>query len=650
MSDDRFKDARRSLMDDEDGDDEQEVEDEAAEAKTALVDLDKLQAEKSKRDAQKDPSDDTPARNQPDREVGGGNQAAPEPESRQGQQKDSIQIGGDDAGDGPTEGKTDYIDTAKFADEGESLAPDEESAGYSGNTQFVDVNELAEGQPDGSSAIIDDETLQASYEFSEEDVYEGDVTVVFAKNFAEESVVLRRIWDEQPASMPQDVRERIKQLKQLEHPNLVPMKGMLGSETGTWAEFPEPKGYRLTAILEEYGTQAVEDVRDWLRQIADALQFVHEHDFVYANLNTDAIWIQQDNSVEIEPFDILRFSHRGDLGEFGPPEMTGGDEDVNLHPDADVYSLGKVGIKCLTGDTVAMAADTIEDDAVADVLKKAASDAPEQRFATVAAFTEALDGAESGGLDIDFGSKKLIAGAAGVVLLVGAGFVGLKFIGGSGGEKMAKAASSGAVDPGKNKGGAKNTNAPAKTDEPDKDKKRAKKKGASKSAGSKAPEPESIEPKAAKVKAMPIEISRSYAKNPPKGRGKPQGADSKESAKLRKEMNSYLEKAKKASDRDKKLKHFRNSLKAVTKVIRRKDKPSKKEAALFQEITSHELVRSYLDGLRRDVEKALENGEFGTARRKYQTWAQYDYRAGAQQFFSKDRAPTIKELKVSHVE
>lgn len=317
-----------------------------------------------------------------------------------------------------SEGATQFLNISELA-EGPRVAPDAQSSGYEGNTEFVNIAELQAGAPTQGGSIENDQMLRQSYQFNPENISQGEFTLIFAMNPMGRQVVLKRVWENDVASMPNELKQRVAALDPIRHPRLINFNGMLATTTGVWIEYNQPTGYRLTDILAQNGPQPVEQVVTWVQQAAEVLECVHGFQFVYANMTTDALWIQDDGSVLIEPFDVLTFENRGNLGPFGPPELNVPPEQRQVSPATDVYSLAAVTIAALTGLPLNLGAYETLDKKLRDATLQALSQDPMQRQSTPLEFATQC-GKGSGGLPEL--NMKVVIGVAAILgfLLLGA--------------------------------------------------------------------------------------------------------------------------------------------------------------------------------------------------------------------------------------
>ncbi|MEZ4458922.1 MAG: hypothetical protein R3E66_04195 [bacterium] len=426
MSEDRFKQARRSLLDRQnqrqDGFDD-DFEDEA----TAMVDLGSVRSGGHSAPVGHTPSypqsappgDDAtemisvssynpPSAPQPSFQPS----HSPQPSTPQQPARAPVVIG-----EAAGEGATAFIDIAALAAGG---PPTPEKEG--GNTEFIDISQLQAGAGvHNSMSVEQDPVLLQSYAFGPESIQRGEFTLIFANDATGRPVVLKRIWEGDVNTMPMELRQRVAMLDQIRHPRLIGLTGMFSSPTGAWVELPRPGGYRLTDVLAGRGPQPVELVTQWAQNIAEVLGFVHQFQFVYANMTTDAIWVQDDGNIFVEPFDILTFENRGNLGVFGPPELNFPPQQRQVFPSTDVYSLAVLCVAALTGLPVNLGNVAQLPKPFSDICARSIQQNPLERIATPAEFGAALVGKASKGskgAKPQLNMKIVIGGVAAVGVLV----------------------------------------------------------------------------------------------------------------------------------------------------------------------------------------------------------------------------------------
>lgn len=321
------------------------------------------------------------------------------------------------------EGATQFLNIADLA-AGAPSAPSEQ------NTQFVDINALQAGAGVANTMSVEtDPVLKQEYQYQPESVQTGDFTLIFAQNRQGRPVVLKRIWEGDVATMPMEVRQRCMMLDQIKHPHLIGITGMLTSPTGAWVEMPMPTGYQLTAVLGQNGPQNPDLVKQWVTQIAQVLSHIHQFQFVYANLTTDSIWIQENGSIMLEPFDIVAFQDRGNLGPFGPPELSMPPQHRQVFPSTDVFSLAAVTVAALSGLPLNVMVTPNLPGGFAAACMQALQQDPGARIPTPAAFAESLAGPppkKSGGGIPPEHRMKIAIGAVAVVGVVVLGVLSMQ--------------------------------------------------------------------------------------------------------------------------------------------------------------------------------------------------------------------------------
>lgn len=641
MSDDRFKQARRSLIDRAnqrqqggDGGFESDADD-----KTQMVDLNALQGGPEPQFAPPPtfdgPSDEATQLFELPPEMMGGQggdsdhitssapdyggysqpaaQPAAPPPSMGGSGGHQVYIG-DDAPD--YEGSTQFVNIADFAEQAAHYTPEQQAAGYDGNTQFVDVNALMAGaEASGGDPIENDQDLQRGYIFTPDAIQRGDITLIFAQNQLGRPVVLKRVWEGPAEQMSTPLRQRIAQLHALRHPNLVPMNGMFVSRSGMWVEIDRPEGTRLTQIIQQQGPQEPEQVIAWLKSVSEVLETIHAQQLAYANLTTDAVWITPGGEAMVEPFDMLRFEDRGGLGAFGPPEMQFPPAQRQLSPATDVFSLAAVATAALTGLPLdSSRLGQLSDQKLAQALQAALNPDPTQRQQTPAEFAAALkSGGGSGGLDI----KVVIGGVAALMMLT---LVAMMFMGGEPAQPAPQQQAAAPAQPGTqapaanpaDPAAAANPSDPAAAADP-----------AAQANAPQVPLPGNV------VVDQRLTISQSFKQNPPASG--PAEITEDQFDELRARARELKEEGDKAR-RSEQLDSYEPALEAITQVIRAQKVPAEDDLALWREIYDNREIKDHVKDLRERVEADLDKGLVAQARRNYEELSAIDPSANADDF------------------
>ena len=490
---------------------------------------------------------------------------------------------------------------------------------FEGSTQFVDLNALAQGQFDGpsmqgdASSIEQDHILNQGYQFTSESIQRfGDITLIFAQTPAGEDVVLKRVWEGSPDQIPDWLITRIQQLSQISHPRLASMNGMFTSSSGCWVQLGRPVGERLTYLIQQ-GTRTPGEVAKWMRQVADGLRAVHGYSILYANLTTDAIWVDEaSGKITLEPFDVLTFENRGALGQFGPPELQLPPEQRAVTPATDVYSFAAVILYCLTGQVTPQALESLQKkDKLKEALREALNPDPTARTTTLDPIVKALGGA--GGLD-----KRLLI----PVVLVAMVFmvVAIMFSGGGGGEQPT-------------------TPQPLPPDV----------------ANANKPDPMAIKPRVippGEIQTDPrLKIETSYQLNPVKEEEgaqaqtkEPTEADLKEAEKQREIARQKFEDAPKVG-RDMREQYYKRAFKALAKAVKLQGKMTTDDKALFQKFLEDKYARqihgSYVD----QISKRLKNDGITAAKMPYRSLVEMDPNAKASVFFESNKRAKVEVIK-----
>ncbi len=533
-------------------------------------------------------------------------------------------------GDGGYDGNTAFVNLNDFAQGGEMFTPDVDSGGYEGSTQFVNLAALQAGAAQGSMPIEHDPVLKEAYQFTAESVQQGEITLVFAQNPAGQPVVLKRIWDGDPNGMPLPLRQRVTALDQIRHPRLVGLNGMLGSQTGAWVDLPRPGGYRLTDILSQNGPQPEAAATQWITQVAEILELIHQQGFVYGNLTPDAIWVQDDGSIILEPFDILEFEHRGNLGTFGPPEMNFPPDQRQLYPATDIYSLAAVYVAATTGLPLNLQAVQSMDKKTAAALQSALQQNPQERPQSAREFTSALGGKASGKKPP---KKALLAAVAVVAVAAVAGAFLLKPGGGKKNQNKQAAVAAATAGGEQPVAGTNGALAAAGTN------------GAIVAAGTNGAPAEAtaqVASSAGNFEMDPrLEVDAAYRLSES---GAPENVvDPDAAAAARAEAREALEEIDKLTDNGKRDK-YRQALLAMATAVRASGGPTAEDRKILSELSEEEIVRDIQSEYFDKLHDGMTKGKISRVKSVYPLLASIDADADEMDFFNKNKQLEFKQI------
>lgn len=234
--------------------------------------------------------------------------------------------------------------------------------------------------------------------------------------------VIRDSHSADPEALARFEREA-RTLASLQHPNIVLLYSAKQLPGGTLALVMQHGEWTtLKTLVHEHGPMPIEAVQQVLRDVAEALIYLHQHQIIHRDIKPENIFIEsQGGRALISDFGIAR---SGDAGTsvtltgvvigtpayMSPEQIDGGE----LSGRSDLYSLGMVGYEMLTGErpwegeslfgviykqktenlpSLSERRPEIPD-SLQELIERATAKAPEARIASAEEFLSLLGGAE----------------------------------------------------------------------------------------------------------------------------------------------------------------------------------------------------------------------------------------------------------------
>jgi hypothetical protein len=191
-------------------------------------------------------------------------------------------------------------------------------------------------------------------------------------------------------------------LAHLQHPRVVRVMDYFLDESGQYIVMELVEGIDLGAMLKQHGRPGlpVENAIDYVRQSAEALQYVHEQQIVHRDVKPQNL-ILGDAGIMLVDFGVARELGAEDEGTVGigtprfmAPEVFAGG---NVSPRSDVFGLAATAWTLMVGKPPVYAdpaklSDLVPEvpPEVEDTIKAGLEMIPERRVASVSAFATAL--------------------------------------------------------------------------------------------------------------------------------------------------------------------------------------------------------------------------------------------------------------------
>lgn len=282
-----------------------------------------------------------------------------------------------------------------------------------------------------NNAIKQDETVFTASYSSYKTISSSGVYMFVKAEKEGKSYILKTLKEENRDRLPlrNALKKEFKQCKNFSHVGIVRYNELVQTdEYGLCIEMEYIEGRSLKAYLLERHTD--DEKAAVIRQIASALQYIHEQGVVHRNLNTLNIFIsKQGDQVKVADFNVLSVEETkptSDTSRFIAPELR--DETMAADATADIYSLGT--IMKVMGLTLAYS----------DVIKRACAFKRSERYTDIGEFLADFCHEKSAFSlpKVNAGFIKIVAIAA-VILVIAAVIYGLR---GVIGEQLSKLSSS----------------------------------------------------------------------------------------------------------------------------------------------------------------------------------------------------------------
>jgi serine/threonine protein kinase len=193
----------------------------------------------------------------------------------------------------------------------------------------------------------------------------------------------------------------LRRLAELRHPNILPVTNFHGKPPTLWAEYEWRPGKPLAA---SHGALSLAEISDYVVQIADALDYAHCHGIIHGRLSQHTVlWDERRSFVSVFDFGFVS-SPEGPATQVRRIEPY---DDDAVAPEAkqgrpvaasDQYSLAALVYRMFAGTEIDRGKSRRPRDigqllappVVVDVLERALSHVPEERFGSTMEFADAV--------------------------------------------------------------------------------------------------------------------------------------------------------------------------------------------------------------------------------------------------------------------
>lgn len=202
----------------------------------------------------------------------------------------------------------------------------------------------------------------------------------------------------------------------LDHPGIIPIYRIASGGRLFWYAMKYLEGQSLEDVLRERGAYSLEESIELLEQVADALDYAHEHQVIHRDIKPANVMLDSRNRVIITDFGIAKAMSEGALTAsgsiIGTPYFMSPEQGMGkpVAGAADQYSVAVMAFRMLAGH-IPIDGDSaidilhkhcmvepprLEDSAphipkhVCDAIDKALSKKPDDRFPNIRAFVKAM--------------------------------------------------------------------------------------------------------------------------------------------------------------------------------------------------------------------------------------------------------------------
>jgi signal transduction histidine kinase/tRNA A-37 threonylcarbamoyl transferase component Bud32 len=152
-------------------------------------------------------------------------------------------------------------------------------------------------------------------------------------------------------------RREIEIISKLKHPNIIEVYGQYEYETTPFIVMELLAGHNLSKLLENGTRFSIPEIIRIIKQLAEALNYVHNHGIIHRDLKPSNIFIDEQNQLKLLDFGVALVIELSAIreekmiaGTFGymSPEATG-ILDKRIDERSDLYSLGVIFYHLITG-------------------------------------------------------------------------------------------------------------------------------------------------------------------------------------------------------------------------------------------------------------------------------------------------------------
>lgn len=217
--------------------------------------------------------------------------------------------------------------------------------------------------------------------------FQGAMSTVYQAKLHGKWIIIKRIkskYKDNPKYKELFLRE-FENAYHLDHPHIVRILDKGEDKEGLFYTMEYVDGRTLNDIITKNGLRNKYLAEKIIRQLLDALSYVHKKQIFHRDLKPDNIYVTfKGDNVKVLDFGLAAADYfEDDLLKVGTPRYAAPEQmkkGYDVDQRADIYSLGKIFLELLTGDVDSKNVSKIQNPAYKHIIQHSTKEKPDERF------------------------------------------------------------------------------------------------------------------------------------------------------------------------------------------------------------------------------------------------------------------------------